>query len=123
MSGASALSSAKGGTMGIRIGVLGVLSSALVVGCTWVPLKPEAEAVRVAASADAVLGCKQIGQIKAHTKSSVGIFDRSDDTIRTELESLARNDAVGMGANAVLAEGPPNMDGEQKFMAYRCPKS
>jgi hypothetical protein len=41
--------------------------------------------------------------------------------VALELETLAKNDAVDLGANTILAEGSPSIDGVQHFRAYRCP--
>ena len=36
-----------------------------------------------------------------------------------ELETLARNEAPGLGADTVQPKGEPD-DGEQRFLAFRC---
>jgi hypothetical protein len=93
-----------------------------VIGCTWVPLDPNATDVQVAPNQDAVLDCKRVGEVSARTRNSVGIFSRSSKKVSEELENLARNDAVQLGANTILAEGTPSNEGTQRFSAYRCPQ-
>jgi hypothetical protein len=39
--------------------------------------------------------------------------------VRDELETLARNEAPGLGADTVQPKAEPD-DGEQRFLAFRC---
>lgn len=92
----------------------------LSVGCSWVALdSPEAERVRVA-SADEVTECRRVGATKARTQPTLGIFDRSDAKVAEELETLARNDAPGLGGDTVVAEGPITLQGVQDFGIFDC---
>ena len=102
------------------VGLVGVLCVS-VAGCTWVALNPEADGIRVAPDAASVADCQQVGGVRARTKASVGFFSRSTEKVALELETLAKNDAVELGANTILAEAPPSIDGVQHFKAYRCP--
>ena len=88
-------------------------------GCTWVPLETAAEGVRVA-DASAVTHCERVGSARARTKVRVGIFARNEEKVREELETLARNDAPGLGGDTVVAEGPLGADGVQRFGVYDC---
>ena len=59
-------------------------------------------------------GCEQSGDHRA--------TDRPDATEvgeRDELETLARNEAPGLGADTVQPKAEPD-DGEQRFLAFRC---
>ena len=89
-------------------------------GCTWVALSPAAEGVQVRAR-DALEGCTRVGTTKARTKARVGIFARSEEKVAEELATLARNDAPDLGGNTVVAEGPVEADGVQRFAVYDCP--
>lgn len=91
-----------------------------LLGCTWVPLAPEAESVRVVSSAEALAGCKKLGVVRSQTRARVGFFARSEEKISDELTALARNNAAEMGADSIIADGPPSVDGRQRFIAYRC---
>lgn len=91
------------------------------IGCTWVALTPQAESIRVAPNEAAVADCQQVGGVRARTKARVGFFSRSTEKVALELETLAKNDSVELGANTILAEGSPSIDGAQRFRAYRCP--
>ena len=112
---------------------LGLLTSASLIlcslaGCTWVPLTPTGESVQVMPTtsnvtshmASDIENCERVGAVTAQTRSRIGIFARSEKKILEELQTLARNDAAEMGADHVIAEGPPSVDGRQRFAAYRC---
>jgi hypothetical protein len=89
-------------------------------GCTWVPLTPAAENVRIGGR-DSLDDCTRVGTTKARTKLRVGIFNRSEKKIAEELSTLARNDAPELGGNTIVAEGPVGNDGMQRFAIYACP--
>jgi len=88
--------------------------------CAWVSPEPGAEAVRISASFDTVRGCEKLGTVHAQTRAKVGFIARSSRKISEELATLARNHAVGMAADTLVAEGPPSAEGHQSFAAYRC---
>jgi hypothetical protein len=101
---------------------LSVLLLAGATACTWVELTPAAEGVQVLTGSPPE-GCKKVGTTKARTKTSVGIFDRSDAKVAEELATLARNDAPELGGNTVIAQGPVEAEGIQRFDVYDCPRS
>ena len=70
----------------------------LLIGCVRVALEPEAEAMRVTASQDAVKGCKSLGLARV------------------------RNHAHRMGANTVLLIGNAGSSGSSaEGEAFVCP--
>ena len=87
-------------------------------GCTWVEPDSQGKQVRVAYGKD-LSGCADKGTVTVSVRHKVGFYERNDLKVRDELESLARNEATGMGADTVQALGDP-VDGEQKFGAYDC---
>jgi hypothetical protein len=89
-------------------------------GCTWVALAPDAEGVRVGTS-KAINGCTRVGTTKTRTKLKVGFFARGEKKVAKELATLARNDAPELGGNTVVADGPVDADGMQRFSIYDCP--
>lgn len=89
----------------------------LASGCTWVHLAPGASAVRVAASAPG--GCEKRGEIEVSVKHSVAFIERNPLRVRDELETLARNEAPGLGADTIHPEGDP-LRGAQRWVAWRC---
>jgi len=92
-----------------------LLSSA----CTWVHMAPGASAVRVLSPGPAPAGCEKRGEIEVSVKSKVGFYERNDLRVREELETLARNEAPGVGADAIQPLAAP-AGGSQRFAAWRC---
>jgi hypothetical protein len=91
----------------------------LASGCTWVHLAPGAKAVRVIAAGSPPAGCERLGEVAVSVKDSVAFYERNDLRVRDELETLARNEAPGLGADTIQPMTPP-VGGEQRFAAYRC---
>ena len=95
--------------------VLGVLAAA--TGCTWVHMAPGAQAVRVVEGPPA--GCEKRGEVEVSVRDSVAFYQRNDLKVRDELETLARNEAPGLGADTVSPLAPP-ANGAQRYAAWRC---
>ncbi len=85
--------------------------------CTFVHMAPGAKAVRVVEGPPA--GCERRGEITVSVKDSVAFYERNQLRVREELETLARNEAPGLGADTVQPLGPPG-EGEQRFAAWKC---
>ena len=96
-----------------------VLALALLgSGCTWVHMAPGASAVKVAASAPS--GCEKRGEVTVSVADKIALlYERNNLRVREELETLARNEAPGIGADTVSPMGPP-VNGDQVFAAWRC---
>ena len=98
----------------------GIVFAAVVgfAACQWVPLTPEGEGVRVASAAE-VSGCKALGTVTGKTTVTVGPMARNEEKVGKEVESLARNEAATMGANAIVPKGALEWD-QRTYDAYRC---
>jgi len=94
-----------------------VLAVLLMGGCTWVHMAPGASAVTVVTGPPA--GCEQRGEVEVSVKDALGPYERNPLRVRDELETLARNEAPGLGADTVQPLGEP-ADGRQRFAAWRC---
>jgi len=98
-----------------------ILAAALVfatmTGCTFVHMAPGAAKVRVLAAAPT--GCEKRGEVEVSVKDRLGPYERSDAQVRDELETLARNEAPGVGADAISPAAAPR-DGEQRWLMWRC---
>ncbi|WP_439135178.1 DUF4156 domain-containing protein [Pseudomaricurvus sp.] len=92
--------------------------TAVVSGCTWVKSEPGAYDVDLKTAND-VLNCEKLGSASTRTKDSFG-FDRNADKVAIELLTLARNEAVGQGGNAVVPTSKI-VEGRQTFAIYKCP--
>jgi hypothetical protein len=87
-------------------------------GCTWVHMAPGASAVKVASTAPA--NCEKRGDISVSVADKVAlVYERNDLRVREELETLARNEAPGIGADTISPMGEP-VNGDQQFAAWRC---
>ena len=86
-------------------------------GCTFVHLAPGAGKVSVLATAPS--GCAKRGEVEVSVKDRVGPYARSEVQVRDELETLARNEAPGVGADSISPLGPPTA-GEQRWAMWRC---
>lgn len=93
------------------------VSTLAVAGCTWVHMAPGASSVRVVEQAPA--GCEKRGEVEVSVKDSIAFYERNQLRVREELETLARNEAPGIGADTVQPLAPP-VSGEQRFAAWRC---
>jgi hypothetical protein len=78
------------------------------------------ENVKVLTTAQAA-NCERLGATTSKAANKVGFVKRKEGKLKTELETLARNEAAVMGGNAVAAEGEVDSEGRQKFVVYRCP--
>ena len=88
-------------------------------GCTWVKMGPGGADVRVVRAGDDLSKCERRGEVSVSVKDSLGPYERNDIKVRDELETLARNEAPGMGADTVQPKSEP-VDGEQRVLAWRC---
>jgi hypothetical protein len=72
-------------------------------------------------TSNVIEGCTRVGTTKTRTKLKVGFFTRGEKKVAEELATLARNDAPELGGNTVVADGPVDADGMQRFSIYDCP--
>lgn len=86
-------------------------------GCTWVHMAPGASAVRVVTGTPT--GCEQRGEVEVSVKESIAFYDRNPMRVRDELETLARNEAPGLGGDTVQPLDGYE-DGNQRFAVWRC---
>ena len=96
-----------------------MLIAALVMSlpaCTFVHMAPKASAVKVLATAP---NCERRGEAEVSVRHKVGFYERSEAQVRDELETLARNEAPGVGADSISPLGPP-VEGGQSWALWRC---
>jgi hypothetical protein len=90
----------------------------LGAGCTWVKPTTGGDAVRVAYDGN-VSGCRDAGAITVSVTNKVAFYERSNITVRDELETMARNQAADLPADTIKPTSEPK-DGSQHFEAYAC---
>lgn len=103
----------------MRLVLLAAASTLLLSACTWVHLAPEAKTVRVVPAGAAPTGCEKRSEITVKVPGNLAFYDRNALRVRDELETLARNEAPGLGADTIQPLGPP-IEGEQRFAAWNC---
>jgi hypothetical protein len=91
----------------------------LLPACTFVKMGPGADRVHVLRADQDASACEKRGEIAVSVKDRLGPYERSEIRVIDELETLARNEAPGLGADTVQPLGPPK-DGEQRWRALRC---
>lgn len=89
----------------------------LLSACTWVPIQPEAQKVRVLREAPAA--CEKLGEIEVEVTSKVALYRRNPVRVTEELETLARNQALQLAATDIHPLSAP-VEGRQTFAAWRC---
>ena len=99
----------------IRILISSLLVTSLSA-CTFVHMAPSATSVKVLASAPT---CERRGEAEVSVRHKVGFYERSEAQVRDELETLARNEAPGVGADTISPLGQP-VDGTQRWALWRC---
>ena len=62
-------------------------------------MAPGASAVKVVDGPPA--GCSKRGEIEVSVKDSIAFYERNELRVREELETLARNEAPGLGADTI----------------------
>lgn len=100
---------------------LGLLISAVLLstaGCTWVKVS-EAGADVLILPEDRVSHCKKVGEVNTSVKDDVLGIGRKQKKVGTELDTLARNEAVSLQANTLVRLSVE--DGRGSYAAYRCP--
>lgn len=98
----------------IGLGLVVLLLSA----CSWVKMTPEGEEVTVAKAAH-VANCKFAGTTTVSVKSDIVSFKRDAEKMKTELETLARNEANKLKGDTIVPVTEIK-DGEQTFKVYKC---
>lgn len=101
--------------MSSRICLVAIVS--LMSACSFVQLSDAGAQVAQMEPAD-VANCTSIGEVSSRTRDKV-VISRGSAKVQEELLVLARNEAAGLGANAIVPLGEPE-NGEQRFRAYRC---
>ena len=99
----------------MRLMLIAALAMSLPA-CTFVHMAPSATNVKVLASAPA---CERRGEAEVSVRHKVGFYERSEAQVRDELETLARNEAPGLGGDSVQPLDGPE-DGRQRYSVWRC---
>jgi hypothetical protein len=86
--------------------------------CTWVKVTEPGQRVEVRQAGETE-NCKLLGKVTSVSRAKIAGVSRSVKKLATELETIARNEAVDMGGNTVVPAGEINGD-EREFQVYQC---
>ncbi len=98
-----------------------LMASLLISACTWVELSDEGKKIRIV-SMDDIKTCKKLGKVMVSLKDQIAGFDRNEDKVKRELESLARNSTFEMFKSKGDSIVPASeiKAGKQSFAVYQC---
>lgn len=94
-----------------------LVATALIAGCTWVKIPQEAQAVSIVEDSH-VATCKRVGNVSTEVKWKVAGVARNADKVRSELDDLARKQALELEADTLVRESISQ--GSGRYRAYRC---
>lgn len=103
-----------------KLSLLLIATLAMTTSCTWVKVTEGGSSVAVANSAN-VRGCKNLSEVSVSVTNKVGFYKRDADKVATELTSLARNEASGLGGDTIVPSSSIE-NGKQSFNVYKCNK-
>jgi hypothetical protein len=86
--------------------------------CTWVKLTEDGAQVRVLKTQPD--NCRNLGRTTSVSRAEVARIQRNEDKVALELETLARNHAVGMGGDTIVIEGGVTGNAERTFGVFDC---
>jgi len=99
---------------------LGFISFTLLCSaCSFVELKKEANTVKIL-TADQVTECNSVGTVTTKVIDEILFISRNKETMATELETLARNEAIISKANAIVPITEIE-EGRRSYKVYQCP--
>ena len=100
----------------LKILLLGVATA--LTACSFVSLDPQARDVMVQNDANVLKGCKFLGNTTVSLWSKAETFQRHD-TVKDQLDTLARNEAATMGGDRITPYSAIN-NGKRTYSVYKC---
>ncbi len=104
--------------MKVRVFVPAGVLAVMLSGCSWVQLEDGADRVNLVSEAQ-VAECQQLGRTRVQVAHRVGFIPRNDEAIQENLDDMARNQAVEMGGDTIVAMSEAE-EGRQQYGIYRC---
>jgi Domain of unknown function (DUF4156) len=87
--------------------------------CTFVKPDAQGQEVRIVGTTAVLADCKKIGSTTVTVPYKFGFIPRSDASVASDLNAMARNSAADMHGDTVIPTSQPK-DGNQTFDVYRC---
>lgn len=94
-----------------------LFAASFLVACTWVKIPEEARAVAIVEPGN-VVNCRQLGNVTTQVKWKVAGLARNAGKVQTELDDLARKQALGLDADTLVRDRVE--EGEGRYRAYAC---
>lgn len=94
------------------------LLPALLTACSFIPQSPGADKVLIL-PLERVKNCTEIGQTKVQVLDRFGFLARRGASVETDLQRVAKNNAIDMGGDTVAALTDV-VNGRQTFGVYKC---
>ena len=100
------------------LGGVVVLASALLVGCSVVKVSEAGKRIHMLGKNE-VGNCRRVGTVTTSVLDNVLFIPRNQQKIQSDLDKLARDQAVLMNANTLVHVS--TVEGEGNYIAYQCP--
>lgn len=94
-----------------------LVALSVLAACTWVNIPEDARAVTIVEDRH-VASCRQLGNVTSQVRWKVAGVARNEEKVQTELDDLARKQALGLGADTLVRDGMEN--GQGRYRAYGC---
>jgi hypothetical protein len=94
------------------------LIAALTASCSAVKVSEAGKRVNIL-TANEVFNCTKLGSVSTSVMDNVLFIPRNKETVQSDLDKLARDQAVIMRANTLVRT--QTRDGFGDYMAYNCP--
>lgn len=98
--------------------ILNFLLTITLIGCSFISLDSQARDVIVSTDKTSLSKCKFLGKTTVSLWSKATTF-QSDETVVTQLDTLARNQAASMDGNVVAADSEIS-NGQRTYRVYKC---
>ncbi|GIX31423.1 MAG: hypothetical protein KatS3mg124_1895 [Porticoccaceae bacterium] len=92
--------------------------TALLTACSFVKVSEAGKRVQMRTSAE-VQHCKRLGTVSSSVVDRILFIPRNRQKVQEDLDKLARDQAVIMGANTLVHVA--TRDGVADYIAYQCP--
>lgn len=102
----------------VLIVVMGLVMGLLLASCQWVKPTSGSESISLVKPGHAE-NCQKIGMTRSKVKDGLGVVKRKGSKVTQELVTLAKNEAVKLGGDTIVATGDI-VEGEQEFDVYKC---
>lgn len=100
--------------------IAGALSvTMLLSACSWIEPVEGGDQVKVVTLPE-VLKCERLGSVNTSVLAKVGFIERDADAVMADSIALAKNEAVRMGGNRLIA-AQTLKNGHMRFDVYQCP--